>query len=198
MTNLEALELRRQTLQADFDELKAKKKKYVDDSFEYFKDVLIFAHKSNPLIFSAFHWSQHTPYFNDGDPCYFGFGEFHMWSQFDQFDLPTHGIYKMSPTKVKDSFDSILAKKSELQTESLTIYDVSAWCDDWILEKHIQRLDSSNEEKLMYSIVVDAWKHASEGFEDRFGDPAIVLTVFENDAHGDLTVRFESRRFDHD
>ena len=198
MINLDELQMRRLVLQEQLEELKLKNKTHTEECFEYFEDVLVFAHKSNPLIFSAFHWSQHTPYFNDGDPCVFGINEFHTWSQFDQLGIYKPRLYDVSSEEVRKSLDSIIDKSQMLEIQKLTLGEVDGWYDGWLIEKHLNYLDNSDEQKVIYNMIIDAFNRASSGFQDRFGEPVIVLVTFENSPKGEITVKFESKYFDHD
>ena len=90
-----------------FDELTALKEAYdtklEEEGEEALKELFKEFFDKHPRA-EAVHWRQYTPYFNDGDPCYFRVGEMNLHlndeleedEEYEDYDDEGHGSYTLS------------------------------------------------------------------------------------------------------
>lgn len=103
-----------------FDELAALKEAYdtklAEEGEAAVKDLFKELFDKHPAL-QAVEWRQYTPYFNDGDPCYFRVGEFE--ADFDGYeeDEEDEDSVEEEATEAVVDYDAINEAVGELESE---------------------------------------------------------------------------------
>lgn len=92
------------------EKLKEMKKEYMDAAQSEFKEGANELFDKHPRL-KSFAWTQYTPYFNDGDTCYFGVNDL----EFNGYDYDGEGgegenLEELSKTKIWDHNSSAQIK----------------------------------------------------------------------------------------
>jgi hypothetical protein len=135
-----------QIMVEQYNKLKAE---MVEEGKKVFKDSFKDFFESNPKIV-AFSWTQYTPYFNDGEPCYFGVGD----------------IWPLTEKGLEDFKESGRGYAEE--------YSVGTYGED----KYKEGLDEE-ELKTVDDFASTIMSLPNEIFEDLFGDGVSVLATRE-------------------
>ena len=93
-----------------FDELKALKeaydKKLNEEGENAIKELFKELFEKHPQLESV-SWRQYTPYFNDGDPCYFRVGEFEPEFDGDEDEASNDAVYELADELPEEVLESV-------------------------------------------------------------------------------------------
>jgi hypothetical protein len=120
----------------------------------------------------AVRWSQYTPYFNDGDACYFGLGEFWLGITEEQ-------SHNLSPD---EEFEDSLEENGVSYVSSFSKYDYKTGAISYLSERH-KELENAlkNVEETCHSL--------EDLLKEAFGDH-VKITVTRK--------KIEVEDYDHD
>lgn len=93
--------------------LKEERSKYIVKATKILLDEFALLFKENPNL-DSFYWEQYTPYFNDGEACYFSFHEIDIDNiAMYEYDFGQHYNQDIPPNIVKD-MDEMVNKINNL------------------------------------------------------------------------------------
>lgn len=159
------------TLRKTFDNLLEQQRKLREEfqatAQELFKQTTKQFFDQNPGV-TAIHWTQYTPYFNDGDECVFGVGD----------------IYFTNATP--EQFEEDIARWGDYEGEDENVWSESAWGFKYHKDRYYKGINIDQAEE--FSKLVGS-SDMEEVMEAMFGDHVRVVATREG---------FDVREYDHD